>query len=253
MLARQADRIWETWGHSDPYYAVLTSDEFHRDKLTDQSRDAFFRSGEIHIQMVLQWARDHLKKSFQPTRALDFGCGVGRLVLPLSRICQSVVGVDVSPGMLSEARENCRRYGRDNVELVLSDDDLARVSGTFDFIHSVIVFQHVPPPRGLSVLRAMLGKLNPGGIAALHFTLGRKAPVFRKLIHWCKKNVPLANRVSNVLQGRPASTPLIPMYSYDLNVIADILHANGCHQTMIQWSEASGYLGAFLFFRKDPA
>ena len=39
----------------------------------------------------------------------------------------AVVGVDISPSMLAEARRNCDREGLDNVVLAPSDDDLSGV------------------------------------------------------------------------------------------------------------------------------
>ena len=64
---------------------------------------------------------------FAPRSALDFGCGVGRLLVPLARRCPSVVGVDVADSMLAQARARCDAVGVTNVRLLKSDDRLSRV------------------------------------------------------------------------------------------------------------------------------
>lgn len=62
----------------------------------------------------------------------------------MASICRSIVAADVSEFMIEEARENCRINGITNVEFAVSDDQLSRISGTFDFINSFLVFQHIP-------------------------------------------------------------------------------------------------------------
>jgi ubiquinone/menaquinone biosynthesis C-methylase UbiE len=45
-------------------------------------------------------------------RGLELGCGTGRLLLPLARAGVSLVGIDLSSGMLARARERLRRVTR---------------------------------------------------------------------------------------------------------------------------------------------
>ena len=54
-----------------------------------------------------------------------------------------------------------------------SDDDLSKVTGTFDLIHSFIVLQHIATSRGEKIFRRMLSLLNEGGIGFLHFTYAK--------------------------------------------------------------------------------
>ena len=149
-----SDRDWERFGESDPYFAVLTAPEFHG-RLAAPEREKFFESGETHIDAVFSVIRDRLDGSFNPTRALDFGCGVGRLLLPLAARCKEVTGVDVSRSMLAEARRNCDAAGAPQVRLLLSDDNLTAVNGAFEFIHSYIVLQHIPVARGERIIRGL--------------------------------------------------------------------------------------------------
>src|SRR5436190_21944086 len=101
------DDEWEDWGLRDPYYGVLTDDKLRRRNLTDEALDQFFRSGKDDIEHLLHIASTRIDPAFTPQRALNFGCGVGRLLIPLAGIAEEVVGLDVSESMLKEARKNC--------------------------------------------------------------------------------------------------------------------------------------------------
>ena len=65
---------------------------------------------------------------------------------------ERVVGVDVSPSMLAEARRNCDARGARNVEL-LAADRLGTLAPEFDLVHSFIVLQHIPPRHRRADLR----------------------------------------------------------------------------------------------------
>jgi SAM-dependent methyltransferase len=76
-------------------------------------------------------------------RALDLGCGIGRMLPPLAQACALAVGVDVSAGMLAEARRRCT--GRGNLLLVRSSGrDLAMFAdGSFDLVLAVDSFPYL--------------------------------------------------------------------------------------------------------------
>src|SRR5688572_3525296 len=95
---------WERFGSLDPYYGVSSVDEFRRENLDDAALDRFFASGEQDVARVLELAHRAAGPGFTPAKVLDHGCGVGRLVVPFARAAERVVGVDVSPSMLAEAR-----------------------------------------------------------------------------------------------------------------------------------------------------
>src|SRR5262245_36930981 len=79
----RTDSDWEHFARTDPYWAVLTCDQYRRANLDGGGRAAFFESGAEHIGWVERTLRKHFDPDFAPQRALDFGCGVGRLLLPL--------------------------------------------------------------------------------------------------------------------------------------------------------------------------
>jgi 2-polyprenyl-3-methyl-5-hydroxy-6-metoxy-1,4-benzoquinol methylase len=63
------------------------------------------RQGVDHIDFVFETIRRHFVPNFKPSSVLDYGCGVGRLLIPLAERCECVVGVDVSDTMLREAQD----------------------------------------------------------------------------------------------------------------------------------------------------
>jgi SAM-dependent methyltransferase len=162
------DKTWRWYGDNDPYYGVLTDDAFRGGNLTSEHKAAFFESGQKHITQLLS-ELEAAQFSVGRIKALDFGCGVGRLVIPLARDFESVVGIDVSEGMLKECAKNASEMGLQNIRLVLSDDQLSALEDEkFDLVHSFIVLQHIPYERGLDIFRRLLDLVKPGGVACLH-------------------------------------------------------------------------------------
>ena len=88
------DRDWRIWGETDPFYGVVSAPQFRREQV---DLDAFFQTGDAYIQERL--GRLERQLGMLPRRrALDFGCGVGRVALPLAGLFDEVVGLDVGLG-----------------------------------------------------------------------------------------------------------------------------------------------------------
>lgn len=252
MMNRHPDAAWEKFGQSAPYFGVVSHDRFRDAGTEGPARTEFFRSGEEHVERYFRLVREAVDAGFAPRRALDLGCGVGRVVIPLARRIPEVVGVDVSRSMLEEARRNCAEAGvLKNVELLVSDDALSAVRGSFDFVHSYIVFQHIPPRRGEAILRSLVGRLHAGGVGAVHLTYAMRLPRWKRLVQSARKSVPLVHNVGNLLQRRPFSAPLMQMNRYDLNRVFRLLQDGGCHRVQVRFSDHGGYQGVELFFRKQ--
>src|SRR6185369_13089394 len=128
MVTQDTDKYWQLIGDANPYWGVITDDKFDKDKLTPDAIEDFYRMGETQVELLLQKIHDYVDNLFAPDSALDFGCGVGRVLLPLAKRCRTVVGVDVSEGMLQHARERCASLKIGNVQLVKGDDQLSQVT-----------------------------------------------------------------------------------------------------------------------------
>lgn len=246
---RWADRTWSPFAKSDPFYGVLNDDKFRSDRMDERAKAAFFASGQAHVDSVLATIRRHVDPDFAPRSVLDFGSGVGRLLIPFARNADRALGVDISTDMMAEAQKNCVAAGLTNVEFAVSDKHLSKVPGNYDLVHSFIVIQHIPPAWGEHVFRALVSKIAPGGVGALHVTYARVASPIRKVVHRMRIAIPLVNVLVNVVQRRPTFDPLIPMFEYDLARLFRILHDESVHDLHVTLTDHGGHLGAMLVFR----
>jgi SAM-dependent methyltransferase len=238
------DIAWEEWGRRDPYFGVITDPKFRRTEIDEKRKREFFESGESHVHGVLTTIRKHVDPTFAPGRVLDFGCGVGRLLPAFSKIAGEVVGLDVSPSMLREAEWNCDERRLPNVRLLISDDSLSSLSGSFDLIHSCIVFQHIPIDRGRAIFSKLLQYLRPGGVGAIQLTYSKT-----RFASTCGVAPPLPTPTEtpgSVIA--PETDPEIQMNPYNLNEIMFLMQSRGIQTFHIEFSDHGGELGVFLFF-----
>jgi SAM-dependent methyltransferase len=252
--AMRTDADWEQLAQAGAYWAVLTQDRF-RGVPTDGARAEFFNSGEADVEAALSAVRASVAPGFAPRRALDFGCGVGRLLLPLARRCEQVVGVDVSDTMLREAAANCHAAGAGNVELVKGDDELSAVRGRFDFVHTLIVLQHIPVERGERIFRRLVELVAPGGCGALHVTYG-SPPTLPPARQAGNRLGVLARAVLRPLRrrlrgrGAPAvKGPEMQMNVYSLNALFRALQNAGAEGAAVRFTDHGGWAGIQILFR----
>ena len=247
------DMAWEEWGNKDPYYGVITSPKFRRHRLTDEVVAEFFESGSIHAEYVMRTIKKYLEPTFEPLSIVDFGCGVGRVIIPFAKYAQKVIGVDVSTSMLVEARKNCEEFGVENVELLLSDDKLVALNGTYDLIHSFIVFQHIAPERGREIFQILISRLKIGGVAAIHFSYAksRLADVCGYEVDCPPQNSPKAKFWKSVSSASSSKTdPEMQMNPYLLNQLLFVMQCAGIQKFHVEFTDHGGELGVFLFFKK---
>jgi len=151
---------WNQRAREDAYYYVAfvnphqEEDGFH----TSAAEVVRELEGELH-------RLDALGEGMARRRALEIGCGPGRLLLPMSRHFEEIYGVDISEEMIRIARERLRGVPKAHV-MVNSGGDLALFEDDyFSFVYSYIVFQHIPSKEiVLNYLAEIQRVLVPGGI-----------------------------------------------------------------------------------------
>jgi len=101
--------LWERFAEENAYQYIKTD-------LADGSPEAFWQSGERTVREEIV----PLLEEFSVSRCcgLEIGCGVGRLVLPLSQVFHRMIGIDISNGMVRRAREAAHQRQSNNVEFV---------------------------------------------------------------------------------------------------------------------------------------
>jgi SAM-dependent methyltransferase len=143
----------------DPLWAILVAPEA---KHGGWDVAEFYATGAAEIDAVLSRA-EQLGMRVSGERALDFGCGAGRLTRPLATRFELVDGVDIAPGMLELARRDnpvasrCRFLLNTRPDLALFED------AEFDLVYTSVVLQHLSRGLTRSYLAEFARVLRPGG------------------------------------------------------------------------------------------
>jgi 2-polyprenyl-3-methyl-5-hydroxy-6-metoxy-1,4-benzoquinol methylase len=224
QLQAMFDRVgaaWKAYGATEPHWSVLTAEEYQQRNLAENI-DRFYQSGADHIESCFNFIRRlGCSTSFQ--KALDFGCGVGRLTLALAPHARQVIGVDVSPPHLNLATQRATEQSISNVQFtsIASVNDLDYFRG-FDFVISVIVLQHNPPPVMAAIYRKLLEALAPGGFAIVQM------PTF---IH---------NRKFSTEQYLANEQPQLEMNALPQSFIFEIINNANCRVCEVREDSATG-------------
>jgi SAM-dependent methyltransferase len=158
---------WRRWGDDDPFYGVASWSGRQRDGANPWTADDFYALG------VSDWAdfRDRWSRyGVNFGRVIEIGCGAGRLTRAIAANVASVIGVDVSEGMISVAKAH---VPEPNVEFRLGDGiSLPVETATADGVFSAHVFQHLD---SLDLARANFAEiariLKPGGTMMIHLPI----------------------------------------------------------------------------------
>jgi cyclopropane-fatty-acyl-phospholipid synthase len=158
-----SDRLYDLFLDHDKQYscAYFTPDN------TDRDLDRAQLEKKAHIAAKLNL------KSGQ--RVLDIGCGWGGMALYLNRVADvDVLGITLSEEQLKVARRRAEEAGvadRVTFELI----DYRTLTGQFDRIVSVGMFEHVGVPHFREYFGKVRDLLAYDGVALIH-TIGRVGP-----------------------------------------------------------------------------
>jgi SAM-dependent methyltransferase len=227
-----SDAAWKRWGELDPYFGVISQPKF-RHATASENRAEFFASGEAEVLSILETA-NRLYGSFPRRTAVDFGCGVGRLAIPLSRRFDKVVAIDVAPAMIAEAKANCAEAGASRVTFFHAPREVVGKFDDVDFLISLIVLQHIPVRYGMALMGELLDGVAPNGVAALHVTTQRGYPWHKELVYLAKRHVPGARLAFNVIQGRRLSEPIMQANAYPLAEVLDVYRDKGMRDVVLR-------------------
>lgn len=146
---------WEHAARQDAKFNILTIPG----KEGCWGDEEFFARGTVEIEAALERLKAN---GLEPEgKALDFGCGVGRLTQALGRHFDAH-GVDVSKEMIRQAREyhpDLTFHVNQEPNLQLFDD------GEFDLIYTIIVLQHMPHALQQGYVAEFIRLLTDNGVA----------------------------------------------------------------------------------------
>jgi len=160
-VSQDMRRDWNARAREDAGYYVA----FGR---RDQDDEGFFATA-AEVLKGLEWELHRVPLAQRAGwKALEIGCGPGRLMRPMSQHFAEVHGVDVSDEMIALAKEKLRDtpnaypHATDGASLALFPND------SFDFVYSYAVFQHIPSRDVvLDYFREIRRVLKPEGWARL--------------------------------------------------------------------------------------
>lgn len=134
------EQDWDERAKKDAKYFVRTE--------YGQSEEEFWKSGEESCKQIIginsRYQQIIGTRNPKDMRVLEIGCGVGRVLIPMSKVFGEVIGVDVSEKMIEFSKEylhdvpNCKVFKNNGSDLSMFPDN------HFDFCFSYIVFQHIP-------------------------------------------------------------------------------------------------------------
>lgn len=238
---RDTDKDWSAIGDAHPYFGVLTNERYLNPS-SDDIKD-FFLSGEKDIDHLSNIIANHFG-AFEPNSALDFGCGVGRLVIPLARRTGRATGVDISEGMLARARIHAADAGA-NIDFVHQIPDDAK----FDWVNTTVVLQHIPPARGYGIVRKLWAAVADGGMLTLHLTIYKDArhvgELQRDLAAFRYDGETLINYALD-----DDGDVGMSMYDYDLSRIFQIIDLEDGQAVYMEKTDHGGCHGFRIYIRR---
>lgn len=90
--------VVEAWRKADPKHIHPTREH--------ESESAYWESGELQAQLVRNLMHEIGEEN--PT-VLDFGCGDGRIALPMALLGINVIAVDAAPEMIERLRQEAEK------------------------------------------------------------------------------------------------------------------------------------------------
>jgi len=135
---------WDARAKFDTLFVIATE---HSENYED-----FWQSGIDDTKSILGLDGSRFEKIIhqkdpKKMRILEIGCGIGRLLIPMSKIFGQVIGIDISSEMIHKGKKhiedlpNCQIFENNGIDLSEFADNY------FDFCFSFIVFQHIPEKK----------------------------------------------------------------------------------------------------------
>jgi SAM-dependent methyltransferase len=94
------------------------------------------------------------------SRVLSLGCGIGDTELLLAPHVREIVGVDLSPAAIRQARADAQRLGIGNARF----EEGSEAPGLYDAVIAIFFLHHLPDAALAELPRKLAGQLAPGGV-----------------------------------------------------------------------------------------
>lgn len=157
---KRLSKAWQDWGVADPLYAILSSPEYWQNR---GDLDRFLATGRDTVSHLMEKV-DELDLCKERKRALDFGCGLGRLTHALAPMFAEVVGLDIAASMVERARAIHSNVTNCSFDVEVRENLSRFPDAHFDCVISLLVLQHLGSEDAMArYLHEFLRILRPGG------------------------------------------------------------------------------------------
>jgi len=214
---------WEHLGITRAHHSVLTGPEYLPDNLAGSIED-FWASGVNEVEIIKKMLARHGQDELQNKVSVEYGCGVGRITVPLAMECRHVHAYDISSAHLSHAKARAESLARSNVTFHICSENPMGPLRECDFFYSHIVFQHNPPPIIKILVQRALQSLRPHGIAIF------QVPTYMRNYQF---------KISQYLQGDLVKD--MEMHCLPQQVIFDIISSENCALLEIREDGSTGF------------
>jgi SAM-dependent methyltransferase len=155
---------WSQLGIDRAHWSVTAKEEFLPEHLA-ANQAAFEATGQEDLKLILAVLTRNGLPVDMFRHVCDFGCGVGRVSLPLAGRFPRVTACDVSDPHLRHGRDAAISRGLNNIAFTLAEPPDFGMTEPFDLWFSNLVLQHNPPPIIAMILCRMFAMLASGGVA----------------------------------------------------------------------------------------
>ena len=218
-LIKNLLKNWNKFGEIDPFWTILTRPDKKGNKW---KKDEFFETGIKEIENIMKDIRS-LNIQIQNKKALDFGCGVGRLTQAIAIYFEKVCGIDIAPSMIKLAKEY-NRNDKCNFYLNVTDDLKIFPKNNFDFIYSNITLQHIKPSYTKKYLKEFVRVLKPNGL--LIFQLPNKSNNIKTFVKNTLKNTIPVSIMRLYHKLRYENQPIMEMHCIKKKNVVKLLKHN---------------------------
>lgn len=233
---KQSEKNWDNLAEEDHFWAIL-SDSSKKEK--KWKIEDFFESGKKEITELFNWLKKN-KINVNFGKALDFGCGVGRLSNSLASMFLQVYGVDISSKMIELAKSySC--YPKNKLCFLVNKVDDLNIfpDHFFDFIYTNITLQHIEQDFALKYINSFLKKIKVNGIVIF------QVESFKKNIHGVCKDFlkSVLNPLINLFRKNR-----INMYYIDVQEINKIILKNNSEILLTDKKEIKTIYGTIFSY-----
>jgi SAM-dependent methyltransferase len=156
--------IWEKFAQKNAEFYILTDKQV--DYSSPKGQEFFYESGAKLAEKTFSKIEKYLSGR---DRALEIGCGIGRLTLPHAKLFLQIYAVDISKTMLQKLTATAKKRSISNIKTFLPHEKWYNPE-SFDYAFSFIVFQHIENFSIIEKYIQRIGRaLKIGGVAQLQF------------------------------------------------------------------------------------